>query len=147
MTLPSASLQRQVSVAIYEPYLHLNLTELSPALLWNSQLMASPATELMLPKNISNKSRKYKEAEKTLDQLEDQLNEISFQERARVKQTILTHGSYLGIGLLVMGLAIYFCRTKLLTMMTGKDIAYTEKISSSKFSQLVNHFWIGHCIL
>ena len=67
MTLSSPSLQRQISVAIYEPYLYLNLSELSPALLRNSQLIASPATELRLPKNISKKSGKYKEAEETLD--------------------------------------------------------------------------------
>ena len=70
--------------------------------------MASPATELRLPKNISNKSGKYKEAEETMDQLEDQLNETSSQEQARVKQTILTHGSYLGIGLLAVGMEILF---------------------------------------
>ena len=95
MMLPSPSLQHQVSMAIYKPHFYLNLTELLPALLRNSQLIA---TEVRLPKNISNKSCKYKEAQETLDQLEDQLNEISFQEEARVEQTILTYGSYLGIG-------------------------------------------------
>ena len=138
MTLPSPSLQRQVLVAIYEPCLHLNLTELSPASLRNSQHMSAPATELRLPKNISNKSGKYKEAEETLDQLEDQLNEISSREQATVKQTILTHGSYLGIGLLAVGLAIYVCRTKLLLMTTGKRYCLQRK-GSSGATQATQH--------
>ena len=138
MTLPSPSLQRQVSVAIYEPYLHLNLTELSPALLRNSQLTALPATEVRLPENISNKRGKYKKAEETLDQLENHLNEISSQEQARVKQTILTHDSYLGIGHLVVGLAIYVCRTKLLAMTTGKRYCLQRK-GRSGVTQATQH--------
>ena len=62
--------------------------------------------------------------------MEDQLNEIRSQEQARVKQTILTHGSYLGIGLLAVGLAIYVCRTKLLTMTTDKRYCLKRKSRS-----------------
>ena len=70
--------------------------------------------------------------------MEDQLNEISSQEQARVKETILTHGSYLGIGLLAAGLAIYVCRTKLLTMTTRKRYCLRRK-SRSGTTQATQH--------
>ena len=70
--------------------------------------------------------------------MEDQLNEISSQEQARVQANVLTHGSYLGIGLLAVGLAIYICRTKLLAMTTGKRYCLQRK-GRSGVTQATQH--------
>ena len=42
LSLPSPGSRAQTSVVTYEPHLHLNLSELSPALLQHKQLMVSP---------------------------------------------------------------------------------------------------------
>ena len=119
VTLPSLNSPSRTSVDVYEPRLHLNLSELSPALLQGQKLMDMPRTSEYLVEDVADKEDDYKETEGTLDQLENQLNEISFQRRTRTRQMILTHGSYIGIGFLSMGLLAYLCRTKALAGATS----------------------------
>ena len=114
VTLSSISSPSQTSVVIYEPRLHLNLSELSPALLQNQKLMCMPKTTVQVATDVAAKEDDYRETDETLAQLENQLNEISFQRRTRTKQMILTHGSYLGSGFLSMGLLVFLCRAEIL---------------------------------
>ena len=67
-------------MVIYEPRLHLNLSELSPALLQDQMLMGMRRATEQSFKDVADKDDDYKETEGTLDQLENQLNEISFKE-------------------------------------------------------------------
>ena len=103
VTLPSFSSSSQTSVGIYEPSLHLNLSELSPALPQGQKLRSMPRTFGQLVKDVADKEDDYRETERTLDLLKNQLNEISFQRRTRTSQMILPHGSYLSIKFLSMG--------------------------------------------
>ena len=41
------------------------------------------------------------------------------QEQGRVKQTALTQGFYVGLGLLSIGLVTYLCRVKFMTIVTA----------------------------
>ena len=106
-------------MVIYELRLQLNLSELSPALQQSQRLMDMPRTLEQLVNDLAEKEDDYKQTEETLDQLENQLNEISFQRRTRTKHMILTHGSYLGIGFLSMGLLAYLYRAKALAGATS----------------------------
>ena len=119
LSLPSPGSRAQTSVVIYEPHLHLNLSELSPALLQHKQLMASPEPQQEPPEGNPAKNGRYKENDETLSKLEDQLNEISSQEQGRVKKTVLTYGSYVGLVLISICLLTYLCRVKLIAVMTA----------------------------
>ena len=119
LSLPSPGSRAQVSVVTYEPYLHLNLSELSPVLLQNKQLLTLTPTSKKQPEDNPTEESRFENTDETLNKLEDQLNEISSQEHRRTKQTILTHGSYVGIGLLSIGLITYFGRAKLITAVTN----------------------------
>ena len=68
------------------------------------------------PEGTSTEDDRYKENDETLTELEDQLNEISSQEQRRAKQTILTHGFYVELGLLSIGLVTYLCHVKLIAV-------------------------------
>ena len=109
----------QTSVVTYELHLHLNLSELSPALLQHKQLMASPGPQQEPSEGAPVEDSQYKNNDKTLSELEDQLNEISSQEQGRAKQAVLTHGSYVGLGLISIGLLTYLGRVKLIAVMTA----------------------------
>ena len=77
LSLPSPGSRAQTSVVTYEPHLHLNLSELSPALLQHKQLMASPEPQQEPPEGSPAENGRCKENDETLSKLEDQLNEIS----------------------------------------------------------------------
>ena len=76
--------------------------------------MGMPKTTGQVATDVAAKEDDYRETDESLAQLENQLNEISFQKRTRRKQMILTHGSYLGIGFLSMGLLDFAGRAKIL---------------------------------
>ena len=98
LSLPSPGSRAQVSVVTYEPYLHLNLSELLPFLLQNKQLLTLTPAPKKRPEDTPVEQSRFEDTEETLSKLEDQFNEISSQEHSRTKHTILTHGSYVGIG-------------------------------------------------
>ena len=97
----------------------MNLSELLPALLQHKQLMASPEPQQEPPEETPAEDGRYKENDETLSELEDQLNDISSQDQGRAKQTVLTHGSYVGLGLISIGLLTYLCHVKLIAVMTA----------------------------
>ena len=81
--------------------------------------MASPEPQQEPPEGTPANDGRYKENDETLNELEDPLNEISSQEQGRAKQTILTHGSNVGLGLISIGLLTYLCRVKLIAVVTA----------------------------
>ena len=125
--LPSPGSRAQVFVVTYEPYLHLKLSELLPVLLQNKQLLTVTPTSKKRPEDTPAEESRFEDTDDTLNTLEDQLKEISFQEQRRTKQTILTHGSYVRIGLLSIGLITYFGRAKLMTAETNWSLSLQRK--------------------
>ena len=93
LSLPSPGSRPQVSVVTYELYLHLILSELSPVLLQNKQLLTLTQTSEKRPEDTPAEESRFEDTDETLHKLEDQLNLISSQEQSRAKQIILTHGS------------------------------------------------------
>ena len=119
LSLPSLGSRALVPVVTYEPCLHLKLSELSPVLLQNKQFLTLTATSKKRPEDTPAEESRFEDTDETLNKLEDQLNEVNSQEQSRSKQTILTHGSYVGIGLLSIGLITYFGRARLMTAVTN----------------------------
>ena len=56
------------------------------------------------PEDTPAEENRFEDTDETLSKLEEQLDEISFQKQSRAKQIILTHRSYVGIGLLSIDL-------------------------------------------
>ena len=52
--------------------------------------------------------------ETSLDQIEQQLNEITFQRQNHSKQINLIHGSYIGLSIISISLVVYLCRSNLM---------------------------------
>ena len=65
VTLSSISSPSQTSVVTYEPRLHLNLSELSPTLLQNQQLMGMPKTTEQIATDVAAKEDDYRETDET----------------------------------------------------------------------------------
>ena len=76
-----------MSVVTYEPYLHLNLSELSPVLLQNKQLLTLTPASKKRPEDTPAEESRFEDTDEALSKLEDQLNEISSQEQSTTKQT------------------------------------------------------------
>ena len=123
-SLSSPGSRAQVSVVTYEPYLYLNLSELSPILLQNKKLLTLTRTSRKQPEDTLDEESRFEDTDETLNKLEEQLNEISSQEQrqSKIKQTVLTHDSRVGIGLLSIGLITYFGRAKLMTAVTCLNV-------------------------
>ena len=112
--LPGAINHKGETEIIYFLLLHLNISEL-PSVLREFQeymlvgkLMPDQMTETTSGDNV------FKNNIRSLEQLEQQLYDLSLARKTRSRQTMMIHGSYVGLILLSAGRLMYFFHSKIL---------------------------------
>ena len=112
--LPGTINQKGRAEIIYTPLVHLNLSELSPAV---QELQGYIPVRKSMPdqtKETTTEDRAFEASDKSLEYLEQQLYELSLARRVGNNQTKLIHGSYLGLGIISTGLLVYLIYTRIL---------------------------------
>lgn len=111
--IPAATSQAGQSDVIYEPELHLNLMEISPVISKYHYLLKESTPVANQQLGLEVKMSTFETNSKTLDELEQELQEFAIQRHSRSHQSFLLYGCYGGIVLLSLLLALYLCRSPL----------------------------------
>ena len=92
---------------IYAPLLHLNISALSPALQEFQGYIPTRNSMSAQTKETTPGDKVFKTNDKSLEHLEEQLYDFSLAQQVGNSQIRMIHGSYLGLGLISIGLLIY----------------------------------------
>ena len=106
-TLPGTSNRKGETELIYAALLHLKISALSPALQEFQGYIPARKSMSAQTKETTPGDQVFETNDKSLEHLEQQLYEFSLARRAGNSQIRMIHGSYLGLGLISIGLLIY----------------------------------------
>ena len=105
--LPGTSNRKGETEMIYAPLLHLNISALSPALQEFQGYIPTRKSTSAQTQKTTPRDKVFETNDKSLEHLEQQLYDFSLARRAGNSQIRMIHGSYLGLGLIFIGLLIY----------------------------------------
>ena len=106
-TLPGTTNRKGETKMIYAPLLHLNISALSPALQEFQGYIPTRKSMSGQTKETTPGDKVFETNDKPLEHLEQQLYDFSLARRDGNSQIRMIHGSYLGLGLISIGLTSY----------------------------------------
>ena len=108
VTLPCISNLRGLTEIIYECTYNLELPNISNITLTYQNTKETELNWRSFDPHFMN-MKDFELKETSLDQIEQQLNEITFQRQNHSKQINLIHGSYIGLRIISISLVVYLC--------------------------------------
>lgn len=131
--IPATTSQAGKSEFIFESEIHLNLTVISPLLANYGHLLDLSKTLTTYDVGIEPKFSTFEANSKTLDELEQQLQDLALEQHLRGRHQILIYGSYLGVGFLSTILIMYFCRTPIKAIISKLYRILCDQSTSESF--------------
>ncbi|XP_043460860.1 uncharacterized protein LOC122497677 [Leptopilina heterotoma] len=114
VTIPANPAQKGQSELIYGAELHLNLLEISPLVSTHANLALTLEEQQAELSNTKSITSHFDANSKTLDELEQELQDFAIQRHFKSKQATLVYGSYGGLALIVVFILLYVCRKPIL---------------------------------